>query len=67
MIAYVKIFGKRMTRSYAVDGNRFGVRFYEMENSNYINLSAGLKDYEMILSESRVVSDYLDEEYIGKV
>lgn len=61
MIGYEKIIGNNLTKSYAVDENSFGVRLYEGEDSNYVNFSAGLTNYDLVLEKAGEAAEHLDE------
>lgn len=60
MRIYGELFSPGLTRSYSLDENSFGVRFYETEDYNYININAGLTDYERTLDEAWKIAEYLD-------
>lgn len=62
MKCYKPLSSHGLEKSYSVDENSFGVRFYDSDEGNIINVSADVKTADRVLENARKISRYLDGE-----
>ena len=60
MKGYGWIFLPGLERSYMVNNEKVGIRFYQTNDSCYIDISGGVTQYERTLNATQKVAEYLD-------